>query len=67
MMRQTINGLPLVTYSFYSELDAISREMLAVPFPANPIWKRITMFANKWTNVENYSSALVPVSQFSRT
>ena len=44
MMRQTINGLPPITYSFYSELDAISREMLVVSFPANPTWKRISSF-----------------------
>ena len=37
MMRQTINGFPPVTCSFYSDFDAISREMLAVSFPANPI------------------------------
>lgn len=67
MMRQTINGLPSVTYSFYSELDAINREMLAVSFLANPTWQRILMFSSKWTDLENSSSALVPVSQVSRT
>ena len=67
MMRQTINGLPSATYYFYSELDAISGEMLAVSFPANQTWKRILMFASKWTNQENSSSALVPVSQVPRT
>ena len=51
----------------YIELDAISREMLAVYFPGNPISQRISMFANKWTDVEASSSALVPISQDSRT
>ena len=32
LMRQTINGLSSVTYSFYSEMDAINREMLAISF-----------------------------------
>ena len=67
MMRQTINGLPSITYSFYSELDAIKREMLAVYFPTNPTWQRILMFASKWTNSKKYSSALVLVSQVLRT
>ena len=62
MIRETINELPPVTYSFYFDLDAINIEMLAVSFPTNPIWQRISMFANKWTNVENSSSALVPIS-----
>lgn len=62
MMRQTINGLLPVTYSFYSELDAISREMLAMSFPANPTWQRILMFVSKWIDLENSSSALVPIS-----
>ena len=67
MMRQFIDGLPFVTYSFYFELDAISREMLAVSFPASPTWKRILMFDSKWTYLENSSSTLVSVSQVSRT
>jgi hypothetical protein len=62
MMRQTINGLPLVAYSFYSELDAISREMLALSFLANPIWQRISMFSNKWNDIEVYSYFLVTIS-----
>ena len=40
ILRKTINGLPPVTYSFYSELDAISREMLAISFPSNPTRKK---------------------------
>ena len=67
MMRQIVNGLPPVTYSFYSELDAINREMLAVSSPTNPIWQRISMFANKQTDIEASSSALVPTSQISIT
>ena len=67
MMRRVVNGLSSVTYSFYSKLDAINREMLAVYFPANPTWQRILMFASKWTNQENSSSAIVPVSQALRT
>ena len=47
MTRKIINGLPPITYSFYSELDAISRDMLAVSFPINPTWQRISMFASK--------------------
>ena len=38
MMRCTVNGLPYVTYSFYSEVDAINREMFPVSFPTNPTW-----------------------------
>ena len=67
MMRRTINGLPSVTYSFYFELDAINREMLAVYFPDIPTWQRILMFASKWTNQENYSSGIVSISQVLRT
>ena len=67
MMRQSIHGFPPVTYSFYYELDAMSREMLAVSFPASPIWKRISILANKWTDVEASSSSPVPISQVSRT
>lgn len=50
MMRHIVDGFPSVTYPFYSELDAINREMLVVYFPANSTWKRILMFARKWTN-----------------
>ena len=62
MTRKIINGLPPITYSFYSELDAISREMLTVYFLENPIWQRISMFSNKWTDFEAYSSSLVTIS-----
>lgn len=51
MMRQTIDGLPPITYSFYFDLDAISREMLAVSFPANPTRQRIFMFSSKWSDL----------------
>ena len=67
MMKHIVDGLPAVTYSFYSNLDAISREMLAISFLSNPNWQRILMFANKWINQENSSSAIVSVSQVSRT
>ena len=67
MMKHTIDRLPTVTRSFYSKLDAINREMLVVSFPANPTCQRILMFACKWTNQENSSSAIVPVSQIPRT
>lgn len=67
MMRRTVNGFPSVTYSFYFELDAINREMLAVSFPANPTWQRILMFASNWTTQEKYSSSIVSVSQVPRT
>ena len=67
MMRRIVDGLPSITYSLYSELDAISREMLAIYFPTNPTWQRILMFSSKWTNQENSSSALVPISQVPRT
>ena len=67
MMRQIINRFPLVTYTFYFELNAMSRDMLGMSFPANPIWKRISMFPNKWNNIEASSSSLIPTSQVSRT
>ena len=67
MMRRTINGSPSVTYSFYSELDAINKEMLAVSFPANMNWKMILMFSIKWISQENSSSSIVMVSQVLRT
>jgi hypothetical protein len=62
MLRKIVNGLSPVTYSFYSELDVISREMLVVPFPTNPIWQRIYMFSNKWNDIEASSYSLVPIS-----
>lgn len=65
MTRQIIDGLPPLTYVFYSEQDAVSREMLAVSFPANPTWKRVSTFANKW-NVPESSSTLDTTSQDSR-
>ena len=67
MMKCIVDGLSAVTYSFYSEMDAINREMLVVSFPSNPTWERIFMFSNKWTNQENSSSAIVPFSQVPRT
>ena len=56
--KQVIYVLPPVTYAFHSELDAIKREMLGVSFPSTSIWKRISMFVDKWN---------VPESSFATT
>ena len=46
--KKVIVGLPLVSYTFYSELDAVNIEMLAISFPSTSVWKRISMFVDKW-------------------
>ena len=55
-IRKVIFGLPPSSYNFYFELEVISREMLATYFLANSIWKRISMFANKWNIIESPST-----------
>ena len=53
---KVINGLPPLTYAFSSELNEINREMLVVSFPTNPIWQRVSTFANKWKILEEPST-----------
>ena len=36
-IRQVIFGLPPPSYNFYSELEVVSREMLATSFPTNSV------------------------------
>ena len=56
MMKETVISLPPITYLFYSELDADSRETLFVSFSANSIWQRISTFSSRWTGSKGSSS-----------
>ena len=51
IMKQIVLSLPPITYFFYSDLDANSRETLALSFPANSVWERISAFTARWTKL----------------
>ena len=55
-VRKVIVSLPLVTYTFYLEIKEINIEMLAVYFPSSSIWKKVSIFVDKW-NVSDSSLA----------
>ena len=57
MMKEIVLSLPPITYFFYSDLDTNSRETLAVSFPANSVWKKISPFVARWTESEGASSS----------
>jgi hypothetical protein len=46
--RNIIVGPPSPSYNFYSDLDVVNRDLLAIAFPANLVWLRIAQFASKW-------------------
>ena len=46
--RNIISSLPPPSYNVYSDLDVVNQDLLAVEFPTNSVWQRISQFANKW-------------------
>lgn len=47
-VRRIISNLPPPSYNLYSDLDVVNQDLLAMAFPPNSAWQRISQFANKW-------------------
>ena len=56
-MKEIVLSLPPITYFFYSDLDADNRKTLAISFPTNSVWQRISTFAARWIESEEASSS----------
>ena len=46
--RRIISNMPPPSYSLFSDLNVVNRDLLAVAFPSSSVWQRITHFADKW-------------------
>ena len=46
--RRIISNMPPPSYSLFSYLDVVNRDLLAVAFPSSSVWQRIAHFADKW-------------------
>lgn len=57
MMKEAVMSLPPITCFFYSDLDSDCRETLAISFPTNSVWQRISMFATRWMELGEASSS----------
>jgi hypothetical protein len=57
MMKEVILSLRPISYFFYSNLDSDSREILAISFPTNSVWQRISTFAARWMELGEVSSS----------
>ena len=46
--RRIISNMPPPSYTLFSDLDVVNRDLLAVAFPSSSVWQRIAQFADKW-------------------
>ena len=46
--RRIISNMPPPSYTLFSDLDVVNRDLLAVAFPSSSVWHRIAQFVDKW-------------------
>ena len=46
--RRIISNMPPPSYTLFSDLDVVNRDLLEVAFPSSSVWQRIAHFVDKW-------------------